>query len=84
MRAAYPCPEWLSETILRQSAESGDPEATAIAHSIALSTLQRLCGESEAGHRYERVDNGCEGAYRSAWQGCVVCHAPDGLQWGEL
>ena len=49
MRAAYPCPEWLSETILRQAAESGDPEATAVAHSIARSTLQWLCGESEAG-----------------------------------
>ena len=84
MRSAYPCPDWLSEAILRQATESGDPVATAITHSIALSTLQNLCGESEAGHRYERMDNGCEGPYSVVWRGCAVCHAPDGLQWGEL
>lgn len=72
-------PEWLVETILRQAAEGGDPEATARAHGISLARLQGLCGSSEDGHQWESDSDD----YRQ-WSGCVICEAIDDREWGDL
>ena len=82
MRSAYACPEWLSEAILRQATESGDPLSTAKTHGITLSQLMALCGDSADGHRWVSDDIGADGTYRRSIPLCAVCYAPDDRDYG--